>query len=94
MSNDDVMECRAWGGLVIKPTQLPSRVMSSAAKSTRSKSVDTFCELDPRGRPTNLDGEGSEEEEALMLPPPAPVAIPTDGECWDIPDEEDSTFKN
>ena len=68
MSNEDVMECRAWGGLVIKPTQLPSRVLNSAAKSTRSKSVDIFCELDASERPTNLDGEGSEEEEALLLP--------------------------
>ena len=45
----------------------------------KEQSVDIFCELDPRGRPINLDGEGSEEEEALLLPPPAPVAIPTEG---------------
>ena len=73
------MGCRACGGLVIKPTSGPSKIKSSAAKLTRSKSVNTFWELDPRERPTNLDGEEFEEEEVLLLLPPAPVAIPTEG---------------
>lgn len=49
--------------------------------------MDIFCELDPRGRPTNLDGEGSVGYNNDV------EFGAEDGECWGIPDEEDSIFK-